>query len=88
MIRVTVELLPHGKLENSRILGIAEISNNLSESLESNGQFGSYDVTLSKFGGTGVWKKGTAQGFNRRTRGPWDLLYIALRNIVGYRNRG
>jgi hypothetical protein len=45
-------------------------------------------VTLSKWGRPDqVWKKGEVKGFPRTRLGAWDLLYLALRNIVGSRNR-
>lgn len=88
MIRVTVELLPHGDESRKRHLGTCEIANDLEESLASRGDLGSYAVRLSKWGQpTQTWKRGRVGGFDRIKRGPWDLLYLALKDTVGYRNR-
>ncbi len=83
MLVVTIEMAPKGDLTKKRHLGTAYISNNL----EGDIQTGSYSVSLSKWGKPDViWKKGRVRGFARLTRGPWDLLYLALRNTVGSRN--
>lgn len=84
MIRVTIELLPHGSELHKRHMGTAIISNDGTGDWES----GNYKVTLSKWGKPKVtWKKGTITDFDRKKRGPWDLLYLALHGIVGGRNR-
>jgi len=83
MIRITVELLPAGSEKLKRHLGTAEISNDGTGSHA----VGNYDVRLSKWGAPGTtWKRGKVMDFYRRRRGPWDLLYLALRAIVGSRN--
>lgn len=84
MIRVTIELLPGGLEKGKKHLGTMEISNDLSGTPE----VGNYNVRLSKWGRpTHTWKKGRVEGFYRLKRGPYDLMYLALKNIVGYRNR-
>jgi hypothetical protein len=35
-----------------------------------------------------VWKKGRVADFDRKRRGPWDLLFLGLESIVGKRNQG
>jgi len=88
VIRVTVELLPGGFEEMKETLGVAEIANDVQESLESDGERGSYTVELLKWGkGRRVWKKGRVTGFRRRSRGPWDLLLLALLDTVADRNK-
>jgi hypothetical protein len=48
---------------------------------------GNYDSTLSKWGRPNVvWKRGRIVGFDRQKRGPWDLMFLVLLNIVGSRN--
>ena len=88
MIRVTVELISAIDPSRSKLLGIAEISNDGQTSDETDGQFGSYDISLSKWAPKEkqVWKKGRAENINRRTRGAWDILFVGLRDIVGKRN--
>lgn len=88
MIRVTVELLPGGIEEMKETLGVAEIANDLQGTLNSDGELGAYDVELLKWGkGRRVWKRGRVEGFRRRSRGPWDLLLLALLSTVADRNK-
>lgn len=82
MIEVIVQLLPRGSREGARLLGIAKIANDGTGTQDRC----DYDVTLSKFGGKGTWKKGFVQGFPRLKQGPWDILYQALRSVVGSRS--
>ena len=71
-----------------RVLGIAEISNDVQLSLDTKGKMGAYNVTLSKWAPKEeeTWKKGRVEAFDRKKRGPWDLLFLALRDCVGKRN--
>jgi len=83
MIKITVELLPYGSEIGKKNLGIAEISNDATGTKT----IGNYNIKLFKWGNSKVvWKKGRVEGFRRLTRGPWDLMYLALKNIVGDRN--
>lgn len=84
MIRVTVELVSAISPSRSRVLGVAEISNDATGTPE----IGNYNVRLSKWAPktAETWKRGRVIGFRRRVRGPWDLLFLALRNTVGGRN--
>lgn len=92
MIRVTVELIPGGG-STAKHLGTAIISNDLEDSLETDGRRGSYMVKLSKWGKpdcrvkSNVWRTGRVRNFPRQSRGPWDLLYRALHETVGDRNK-
>lgn len=47
---------------------------------------GSYRVDLRDAAGR-PWKSGTVIGFPRKRLLAWDLLYRALENLVGKRNR-
>jgi len=83
MLRITVELLPLGDESRARHLGTATIVNDGAGAKD----IGNYIVRLSKWGRPNdAWKTGTVKGFRRLSRGPWDLLYLALRDIVGERN--
>jgi len=85
MIRITIELISAVHPSRSKILGIAEIANDGS----SNSPFvGSYNVRLNKMAPKEreLWKIGRVVAFPRKKKGVWDLLYVALRNIVGPRN--
>jgi len=83
MVRITIELLPGGDEGRKRHLGTALIVNDGTGTTSRC----SYYVKLSKWGAPNItWKKGRVEDFDRKKRGPWDLLYLALRNIVGSRN--
>jgi hypothetical protein len=85
MLRVTVELLPQGDETKAEHLGTATIANDGTGTIE----FGNYVARFSKWGQPNdIWKKGTVRNFPRKGRGPWDLLYLALRDAVGSRNNG
>lgn len=87
MIRVTVELIS-GKDGHREILGVAEISNDVSKTLATNGARGDYKFTLSKRGAqiNQIWKRGRVEGFERKRKLMWDLLYLVLKEAVGDRN--
>lgn len=84
MIRITVELLPGGDASRARHLGTATIANDAT----GDARTGNYVFTLSKWGRPKVvWKRGAVRGFPRLARGPWDLLYLCLAEVVAVRNR-
>ena len=90
MVRVTVELLPFGRENDEKgksiikHLGTCRIVNDGTRSHDR----GNYKVTLSTFHSPKqVWKKGEVKDFLRIERGPWDLLYLALKDTVGKRNK-
>lgn len=83
MVVVRVELWPGGDRSKARLLGEARIANDGGQRTDSRGD---YTVELSKFNGTGVWKRGRVTGFPRLRLGGWDLLFRALRATVGARN--
>lgn len=89
MIRVTVELIS-GRTGKASVLGIATIANDVQQTIESRGDLGSYDARFSKWAPKEkeIWKRGRVENFDRRRRGPWDLLYLALKSAVGSRNGG
>lgn len=89
MIRVTIDLCPGGNEDPKAVVhkGTLKIWNDLEQSEETEGRLGSYKATLSKWHHPkNVWKKGKVRDFNRRTRGPYDLLFLALLDSVGRRN--
>ncbi len=88
MIRVTVELVSARGSSRDRLLGIAQITNDGKRSFMTGGARGDFYVSLSKWAPkhNQVWKRGRIENFDRRRRGPWDLLYLALKNVVGDRN--
>ncbi len=88
MIRVTVELVSAIHPSRNRVLGVAEIANDGETTLLSSGSRGTYRVRLSKWAPKlgETWKRGRVEDFDRVRRGPWDLLFLALRACVGGRN--
>lgn len=85
MLRITVELLPGGDKARARHMGTATIS---LKGVSEQGTVGAYEATFSKWGRPSeAWKHSTVASFRRKTRGPWDLLYLALDAAVGSRNR-
>ena len=86
MLRVTIELVPLGREEGKRTIGVVEIANDGSGDRTT----GNYDVRLFKHlvgKGGQVWKRGRVEGFPRQALGPYDLVFRALRATVGGRNR-
>ena len=83
MVKVTIELLPGGLELGKKHLGTIEIANNGTGT-----EFhGSYDVRFSKaHSPKSTWFKDVIRGFPRKTRGPYDLLALALLRSVGDRN--
>lgn len=88
MIKVTVELISAVDESRNKILGIGYIANDGNMSYLSDGKLGNYHVKLTKMEPQEkvIWKEGTVCRFPRKKRGAWDLLYLALKNIVGDRN--
>lgn len=84
MLVIRVELWPHGREEDRELLGIATVSNDGTGDKHT----GNYTVALSKWEphADQLWKSDYVKGFPRLKRGPWDLLYRALRACVGKRN--
>jgi hypothetical protein len=82
MIRVTIELLPHGDETRKRHLGTAIIAN------DGTGKdtHGNYNIRLSRRGQPdSTWKTGRLTGFQRKRFLVWDLLLLALAATVGQR---
>jgi hypothetical protein len=82
MLRITIELLPHGSEAKKRYLGTIEIANTGGTPTR-----GNYRVRLSKRDKPNqVWKEAQIANFPRRRLGAYDLLYRALAAVVGERN--
>lgn len=91
MLRITVQLVSARGPMYDRTLGVCEIANDGTTSEATEGEKGSYNVKLSKFAPKlkETWKRGRVEGFDRVKRGPWDLLYLALKSCgMDKRNRG
>jgi len=93
VIVVKLEMWPGGKAERAVEFGRMLIMNQMTTTQETRGELGDY-LAEARGGVYGrpdlmnrVWKSGQVRRFNRKTRGAWDLLYLALRGLVGDRNR-
>jgi hypothetical protein len=81
-LTATIELNKYGTAKYLVGIGVIRISN------DGTGDHtrGNYDVTLYKRGSKGVWRTGKIRDFPRKSLGPYDLIYRALKIIVGDRN--
>lgn len=81
MIRCTLELLKGGNEDDTELLGVIEISNNLFTSINSDGKRATYDVRLYKKRKTKFWKT-KVRDFPRLSYHPWNTVRIALNQIA------
>lgn len=87
MLRVTVELVPGGDESRARVLHVAEISNDGKKTAATLGAKGDYNVRLSSRGILSrAFRIGRVTDFPRKRLTAWDLLYRALKNLIGDRN--
>lgn len=84
MVYVKIELWPRGSQKDAKVLAEMNISN-----IGGTAEVGIYDVVISKMGGMarGVWRRGRVEGHKRKTHGGADLLFRALAQLLGQRNR-
>lgn len=82
MIRVTIELFPHGLDKNKQTLGICEIWNKCTGT----NTRGNYGFRFFKKGTKTIWKSGDIESFPREKLLSWDLLYRILKTTIGERN--
>ncbi len=84
MIRVTIELIPHGIEERKSHLGTIIIANDGTSATPTRGN---YLARLSMKGRpSSVWRRATVKDFARLRQGAYDLLFRVLRDAVGGRN--
>lgn len=83
MLVVKVELWPGGVEEEAETVGVMQIVNDKSGSYGR----GDYDTRILKWGQVNEsWKEGRIKDFPRAKLGHWDLVYRALKSMIGYRN--
>lgn len=92
LLVVKIELWPHGDESRARCLGKAAIA---LQKISSDGRVGSYRYHLLKWGKSvssmmehpksNIWREGEVHGHDRIKRGPWDLLFMVLRDAVSSR---
>jgi hypothetical protein len=95
MIKITVELVSAIHPSRSRVLGIGTIANTGKRRADGKCD---YVAKLSKWAPkeSQTWQWNTfgheeseelyIEGFDNVKRGPWDLLYLALKAVVSKRN--
>lgn len=81
MLVVRIELWPHGDMARRKTLATGFIANTGTGTPAR----GNYRVVLKDALGR-PWRHGTVEGFPRKRLLAWDLLFRALRNLVGDRN--
>jgi hypothetical protein len=87
MVKVTIELCPYGSEENKEVLGTIYISNDGTGTREN----GNYNVKIDnehikRKTGIEVEHLYRVESFPRLNLGAYDLLYRALKAVVGDRN--
>lgn len=79
MLRITVEIVPHGDESKKTVFAVAEIA---LEAVSDDKQIGKYSVKTSHTGkwfkAGKWWKKGILTAFHRLRRSPWELITCAL----------
>lgn len=75
MLRVTVQLIPHGDESRARTLGVMEIANDGTGTTES----GSYDGVLHAEYTGASGRAGRVTGFNRKAQSVWSLVGAFLK---------
>lgn len=77
MIRVTIELIPHGDETRKKVIGRGIIINDGTGNWES----GNYHGWFSRVGGR--IESFEVKGFPRKRLGCWNLLFRALKGVGG-----
>ncbi len=88
MIRITIEMVPFGDEKRAYVMAQGIIHND-GRGTKARGNYGAAISRVSHFRplvGGGWWKEGKIKDFPRTRLGVWDLLYQALRELVGERN--
>ena len=92
VIRLTLELLPSGcdDPELAEKLGVIEISNDVWETIQSEGRRGTYQFKIWKKRSAGEgnpWRTGVIRRFPRQAQHPWNLV-LRILNAVADNNGG
>lgn len=78
MIRITIELVPHGVEYLSRTIGVATIANDGTGTKD----VGNYVYKLfTEEESPKLWKTGEIKGFERLRYTVWKLLFLILQDI-------
>lgn len=73
MLRITIELIPHGNIKKARIIGTGFIANDGT----GNEGFGNYKAVFRRIKSE---QHCTVKKFARKRHSAWDLLMLALNN--------
>lgn len=84
MLKITIELYPLGFEKNKSTLGEMYIYND-GTGTSTNGNY-KYKI-FKKNSNKTIWKSGEIKNFNRKTSSAWDLLYLALDDVIANRNK-
>ena len=82
MIKIKIELIPFGFLK-PKTLGTCTIINDGTGTLVR----GNYEVSFTGAANQ-AWKKCKVEDFPRTKLLVWDILYRALKQVIGERNKG
>ena len=81
MLKVIIEMWPKGQKEGKFVHSKAIIYNNVQETMETGGTYGTYEGYFTqsyKFNPHKIWKTGRIEGIHRQNRGVWDILFCLL----------
>ncbi len=82
MVRITIEIVPYGSLENKRILGSVDIINDGTGTKT----IGNYSVTAINGNGK-VFRKCKIEGYRRKADSIWKLMKMVFDIIVDYKGK-
>jgi len=74
MLKITIELVPHGDKDKAKVIGTGYIINDGT----GNKSLGNYRAVFRRT--RGMVKNSTIKEFTRKQRSAWDLLMLALNN--------
>ncbi len=77
MIRVTIEMVPKGQEDKKKLVGICEIWNDGSGTLD----YGNYRYRITKEDQNVNLTIGEVKQFQRLTKSSWHLLYECLKDF-------
>lgn len=85
MLVIQLQMWPRGDKSKAYSMGTLTIA--LDPSTLPTDTKRSYTWRITRFKDKGTWKSGRIEGHTPKTRGPWDLIFRILRDVVGYRNK-
>lgn len=83
MLHIQVQMWPKGDKTKAYSMGTLTVALDPDTSTLTKRD---YTWRITRFQDKGTWKSGRIEGHTPKTRGPWDLIFRILRNVVGHRN--